>query len=127
MVKLRFNNPKSPSEIVTSNFWWNKIIHPWDVGFWKSKVVEFHGLGWVSMFDVWVASKGILASKEEMGEKLVFSPKKELGYEKIVTKLEKVWGFIERGRQPLQRRRLDWFVGKEQGIFIYGLLCFIYL
>jgi hypothetical protein len=31
------------------------IIHTWDVGFSKSKIVEFHGLGWVSMLDVWVA------------------------------------------------------------------------
>jgi hypothetical protein len=56
------------------------IIHLWDVGFSKSKVVEFHGLGWVSMFDVWVAFIRRLASEGEMGEKFVLSPKEELGY-----------------------------------------------
>jgi hypothetical protein len=54
--------------------------------------IKFHGLGWVSMFDVWVASVGKFASKKEMGEKFVLSVEKELGYEGIVTKLEKVWG-----------------------------------
>ncbi len=44
------------------------------------------------MFDVWVASTGRFASKEEMGEKFVLSLEEELGYEKIVTKLEEVWG-----------------------------------
>jgi len=38
-----------------------------------------------------VASKGRFASKEEMGENFVLSRKKELGYDKIVTKLENVW------------------------------------
>jgi hypothetical protein len=52
--KLIFKNPKNFSEILTSNFWWNKIIHPWDVGFSKSKTTEFHGLGLVSMSNVWV-------------------------------------------------------------------------
>jgi hypothetical protein len=89
---LRFNNLKSLSEILASNFWWNRIIHPRDVSFLKSKVIELHGLGWVSMFDVWVASTGRFASKEEMGEKFVLSLEEELGYEKIVTKLEEVWG-----------------------------------
>jgi hypothetical protein len=56
----------------------------------KSRATEFHGLGWVSMFDVWVVSKGKLASKEEMGEKIVLSLEKEVGYERIITKLEKV-------------------------------------
>jgi hypothetical protein len=64
------------------------IIHLWDVGFSKSKAVKFHGLGWVSMFDMWVASTKNFASKEEMGEKFVLSLEEELGYERIVTKLE---------------------------------------
>jgi hypothetical protein len=68
MVKeLKFNNPKSPNKILGLNFWWNMIIHPWDVGFSKSKAYELHGLGWVSMFNVWVAFVGRFASKEEMG------------------------------------------------------------
>ncbi len=50
------------------------------------------------MSDVWVASIGKFASKKEMGDKLVLSPKEELGYEGIVIRLEEVqWGFIERG------------------------------
>jgi hypothetical protein len=69
MVNLKFNNPKNPSEILTSNFWWNKIIHPWDVNFSKNKAIEFHGLGWVSMIDVWVVFARRFASKEEMGNK----------------------------------------------------------
>jgi hypothetical protein len=49
-----------------------------------------------------------------MGEKFVLSPKEELGYEIIINKLEEVWGgFIEREKQMLQERRLDWFAGKE--------------
>jgi hypothetical protein len=43
--EIEFNNPKSPNEILASNFWWNRIIYPWDVGFLKSKAAEFHGLG----------------------------------------------------------------------------------
>jgi len=67
------------------------------------------------------------ASNKKMGKKIVLSPKEELRYERIITKLEKgVKGFIERGKQPLQRRRLDWFARKEQDILIYGLSCFIY-
>jgi hypothetical protein len=54
IVKFKFNDPKSANEILALNFWWNKIIHPWDVGFSKNKAIEFHGLGWVSMSDVWV-------------------------------------------------------------------------
>jgi hypothetical protein len=88
MKELRLNSPKSSSEILTSSFWWNKIIHTWDVGFSKSKAVEFHGLGWVSMSNVWVASARRFASKEEMGENFVLFPKEELGYERIITKLE---------------------------------------
>jgi hypothetical protein len=68
MVKeLRFDNPKNLSEILGSNFWWNMIIHPWDVGFLKSKITKLHGLGWVSMSNAWVAFVGRFASKEEMG------------------------------------------------------------
>ncbi len=55
MKELKFNSPKRTSEILASSFWWNRIIHIWDVGFPKSKAVEFHGLGWVSMSNVWVA------------------------------------------------------------------------
>lgn len=63
-----------------------------------------------------------------MGEKIVLSLEKELGYEGIVSKLEEVGGgFIVRGRQPFQRWRLDWFAGREQGLPIYGLSYFIYL
>ncbi len=32
-----------------------------------------------------------------MGEKIVLFPKKELGYERIVTKLKKVWGGLLKG------------------------------
>jgi hypothetical protein len=46
------------------------------------------------MSDVWVASIGKFASKKEMGDKLVLSPKEELGYERIITKLEEVWGSL---------------------------------
>jgi hypothetical protein len=63
-----------------------------------------------------------------MGDKLVLSPKEELGYEGIVIRLEEVQGgFIERGKQLLQKRRLFWFAGREQGVLIYGLSYFIYL
>jgi hypothetical protein len=66
------------------------------------------------MSDVWVVSIGKFASKKEMGDKLVLSPKEELGYEGIVIRLEEVQGgFIERGKQLLQKRRLYWFVGRE--------------
>jgi len=68
MVKeLKFNNPKSLSKILGSNFWWNMIIHPWDVGFSRSKATKLHGLGWVSMPVAWVAFARKFASKEEMG------------------------------------------------------------
>jgi hypothetical protein len=90
--KLKFNNPKNPSKILALSFWWKRIIHPWDVGFWKSKAVKLHGLGWVSMSNVWVALVGRFASKEEMGKKQLLSLEEELGYERIITKLEKVWG-----------------------------------
>jgi hypothetical protein len=49
MKKLRFNNPKNLNEILASNFWWNMMIHTWDVDFSKNKATEFHRLGWVSM------------------------------------------------------------------------------
>jgi hypothetical protein len=114
--KFKFNSPKSFSKILASSFWWSMIIHLWDVGFLKSKAIEFHGLGWVSMFDVWVASIRRLASKEEMGEKFVLSPEEDLGYERIVIKLEELRGFNEKGRQLLQRSRLDWFARRKQGI-----------
>ncbi len=54
----------------------------------QKKIAKLHGLGWVSMFDVWVVSIRRFASKEEMGEKFVLSPKEELGYEIFITKLE---------------------------------------
>ncbi len=80
------------------------------------------------MSNVWVAPIGRFASKEEMGKKFVLSLKEELGYERIITKLEEVWGgFTEMERQLLQKRRLDWFARREQGVPIYGLSCFIYL
>ncbi len=44
-----------------------------------------------------MASARRFASKEEMGQKIVLSPKEELGYEKIISKLEKVWGGLLRG------------------------------
>jgi hypothetical protein len=34
------------------------------------------------------------ASKEEVGEKFVLSPKEKLGYEIIIIKLDKVWGGV---------------------------------
>jgi hypothetical protein len=43
------------------------ITHLWDVGFSNNKVAKLHGLGWVSMYDVWVAFVRRFASKEEMG------------------------------------------------------------
>jgi hypothetical protein len=85
-------------------------------------------VGWVSMFNVWVAFARRFASKEEMGKKFVLSLEEELGYEIIITKLEEVWGeFNDRGKQLLQRRRLDWFARRKQGIPVDGLSCFIYL
>ncbi len=64
------------------------------MGCWfsKSKTTEFFGLGWVSMSDVWVVYVGRFASKEEMGKKIMLSLEEELGYERIVTKLEEAWG-----------------------------------
>jgi hypothetical protein len=56
-----------------------------------------------------------------MGENFMLSLEKELGYEGIVTKMEEMW------RRQLLQRRLDWFVGREQGVSIYGLSYFIYL
>jgi len=73
MKELKFNSPKRTSEILASSFWWNRIIHTWDVGFSKSKAVKFHGLGWVSMSNVWVVFVGRFASKEKMGENFVLS------------------------------------------------------
>jgi hypothetical protein len=60
--------------------------------FLKSKTIEFHGLGWVSMYGVWVASAGKFTSKKEMGKKFMLSLEEELGYEIIIIKLEEVWG-----------------------------------
>jgi len=37
------------------------------------------------------------SAKKEMGEKIVLSPRKELGYERIVSKLEKVRGGLLKG------------------------------
>ncbi len=95
--RIEINNPKSFSEILGLNFWWNRIIHHWDVSFLKSKAVEFRGLGYVSMYSVWVASTGKFASKEEMGKKIMLSLEEELGYERIIIKLEKVWGGLLKG------------------------------
>jgi hypothetical protein len=44
-----------------------------------------------------VACVGRFGSKEEMGEKFVLSLEEELGYEKIITKLEEVGGLLKRG------------------------------
>jgi hypothetical protein len=49
------------------------------------------------MFDVWVVCVRKFASKEKMGKKIVLSPKEELGYERIVTKLEQVSRGLLRG------------------------------
>jgi hypothetical protein len=46
--------------------------------------------------NVWVAPIGRFASREEMGKKIVLSLEEELGYERIVTKLEEVWGDLLR-------------------------------
>jgi hypothetical protein len=90
MVKiLRFNNPKRPSKILALSFWWNRIIHTWDVGFLNNKATELHGLRWVSMFDVCVASARRFAYKEEIGKKILLSPKEELEYEKNCYQVKK--------------------------------------
>jgi len=102
--KFEINNPKNPNEILESNFWWNRIIHPWDVSLLKGKAIEFHGLGWVSMFSVWVAFARRFASREEMGEKIVLSPKEELEYERIVIKLEEVWGVYGEGETTIAKK-----------------------
>ncbi len=106
--EIEIQHVKSPSEILASNFWWIKSIHPWDVDFSKNETTEFHGLGWVSMSNVWVASAGRFASKEEMGKKNLLSPKKELGYERIITKLEK-----GPHRAPVARTRETTIAKKE--------------
>jgi len=80
------------------------------------------------MSNVWVASTRRFASKEEMGKKIMLSLEEELGYERIVTKLEEVWGgggVFEKGRKLLQKKKLDWFARREQSVPVYGLLCFI--
>jgi hypothetical protein len=122
MVKeLRFNNPKNVNKILASNFWWNMIIHPWHVGFLKSKTTEFHGLGWVSMSDVWVAFVGIFASKEEMGKKIMLSLEEELGYERIITKLEEAWGgLLKEGDNHCKEG--DWFAKKINKMFL-SMVC----
>jgi hypothetical protein len=79
------------------------------------------------MLDAWVAYARRFASKEEMGKKMVLFPYEELGYEKIVTELEKVWEGLLRGKDNRCKER-DWIgFGREQGMGVYGLLCFIYL
>ncbi len=123
MVKLKFDNPKSPSEILASNFWWNTINHPWDVGFLKSRTAKFHGLGWVSMFDVWVVSKGKLASKEKMSKKFVLSLKKEVGYERIITKLEKVWEGLLRGGDNCCKERHWIGLLEKNNAFLFMVCC----
>jgi hypothetical protein len=52
---------------------------------------------------------GWLLSKEKIGEKFVLSLEKELGYERIIIKLEEVGGggVTEKGKKLLQKRKLD--------------------
>ncbi len=126
MVKgLIFNNLKSLSKILALSFWWNRIIHPWDVDFSKSKATKFDGLGWVSVSNVWVAFEGRFASKEEMGQKFVLSLEEELGYEKNVTKLEEVWGggLLRRGDNHCKEG--DWIGLLEENKVLSSLVCHV--
>jgi len=58
------------------------------------------------MSNVWVASARRFASKEEMGEKFVLTPKEELGYERIITKLEEVWGSLLKGETFVAKKEI---------------------
>jgi hypothetical protein len=44
------------------------------------------------------------ASREEMCEKIVLSPKEELEYERIVIKLEEVWGVYGEGETTIAKK-----------------------
>jgi hypothetical protein len=59
------------------------------------------------MFDVWVVSIRKLASKEEMGENFVLSPEEQLGDERIIIKLEELWGGLLRGGDNCCKE-VDW-------------------
>jgi hypothetical protein len=120
--RIEINNPKSLNEILGLNFWWNRIIHHWDVGFLKSKAVEFRGLGWVSMYSVWVAFIGKIASKEEMGKKIMFSLEEELGYERIIIKLEKVWGGLFKGGDN-SCKEINWIGLLEKNKVFMSMVC----
>jgi hypothetical protein len=93
-----------------------------DVGFLKSKAIEFHGLGWVSMFGVRVVSATRFASKEKMGEKFVLSPKEELGYERIVIKLEEMWGGLWRGGNN-HCKEINWIGLLENNKAFLSMVC----
>ncbi len=75
------------------------------------------------MFDVWVASARRFASKEEMGKKIVLFPEEELGYEKIVIKLEKVWGGLLRGGDN-HCKEGDWIGLLEENKAWESMVCY---
>ncbi len=76
------------------------------------------------MSDVWVASIGRFAFKEEMGEKFVLSPKEELGYEIIITKLEEVWGsLLKQGDNCCKKG--DWIGLLEENKTFLSMVCHV--
>lgn len=93
MVKeLKFNFLQNLSDILALSFWWNKTIHPQEMGFFKNKTTQLHSLGWVTIEDVWVVANGRFASIEKMGDKFVLFLEEEFTYGKIVAKLKEMWG-----------------------------------
>ncbi len=57
-----------------------------------------------------------------MGEKIVLSPKKELGYERIVTKLKKVWGGLLKGWDN-RCKEGDWIGLLEENKAFWSMVC----
>jgi hypothetical protein len=74
------------------------------------------------MSNVWVASTRRFASKEEMGKKIMLSLEEELGYERIVTKLEEVGGgLLRRGDNCCKKR--NWIGLLEENKVFMSMVC----
>jgi hypothetical protein len=70
-----------------------------------------------------LASVGIFASKEKMGENFVLSPEMELGYDIIVTKLKKVWRSLLKGGDN-HCKKGDWIgLPKKNKAFQFMVCC----
>ncbi len=74
------------------------------------------------MYSVWVAFIGKIASKEEMGKKIMFSLEEELGYERIIIKLEKVWGGLFKGGDN-SCKEINWIGLLEKNKVFMSMVC----